>query len=79
LINSENILELLGFFWYEIIIIGVTIYGIVLIAKNYREFKPQSGLLPPPERKGVTCVLMNAGVAAAIAVFALELLGSLLI
>ena len=76
-INAGNILPLLGFLWYEVIIFGSAIFGIALIVKNYKSFKPQSGLLPPPERRGVTCVVMNAGTAAAIAVFAFTLLGSL--
>ena len=76
-VNAGNILGLLGFLWYELIVMGAAIFGIVLIVKNYKEFKPQSGLLPPPERRGISCVMMNSGVAAAIAVFALVLVGSL--
>ncbi len=77
-INSQNIFGFIGFLWYELIIIGVTIFGIVIVIKKYKDFKPVSGLLPPPERKAAVCVLLNSGVAAAIALFAFTLFGSLL-
>lgn len=77
-ITSENIFGLIGLMWYELIVIGTAIVGIVIMVKKRAEFKPQSGLLQPPEGKAVSCVLLNFGVAAAIALFALTLVGSLL-
>ncbi|MBO7310475.1 MAG: CPBP family intramembrane metalloprotease [Clostridia bacterium] len=78
-INSENILRVIGFLWYELIIVGVAIFGVVIAIKKRKEFKVHEGLLPPPEHKGVSCVLLNSGVAASIAIFAYTLLGSLLL
>jgi len=78
-ITQNNIFPLIALAWYELITIGGAIAGIVLICKNYKEFKPQSGLLPPPEGKGASCVMLNAGIAAAIAIFALTLFGSLVV
>ncbi len=62
---------------YEIFVMGASIAGIVLIVKNISKFKPESGLLPPPEGKTAGCVLLNSGIAAAIAVFSLTLVYSL--
>lgn len=74
----ENIIPLLGLLWYELLMYGMAIAGIVLIIKNLRQFKPQAGLLPPPEKGRVSVVLLNVGVAAAITVFSLTLVSSLL-
>ena len=77
-LTSENLFPLLALAWYELITIGGAIVGIVIICKKYKEFKPQSGLLPPPEGKGASCVMLNAGIAAAVAIFALTLFGSII-
>ena len=73
-INSSNILGLIGLMWYEIIYFGAIIAGIIIVIKKRNSFRLQAGILPPPEKKGASCVLMNAGVAAAIAVFAFTML-----
>ncbi len=80
MLNSENVVGFLVFFGYELLILGVSIFGIVLTVKSVksRRIRLDAGLLPPPEKKGVSCVLLNAGVAAAIAVFSLTLISSLL-
>ena len=76
-IDASNIFGLIGLMWYEIITYGMAIVGIILIVKKYKEFKPQTGLLPPPERKGISCVLLNSGVAASITIFSILMLLSL--
>lgn len=76
-VDATNIFGLIGLLWYEIITYGAAIVGIVLLVKKHKEFKPQAGLLPPPEGKGVSCVLLNGGVAAAITVFAITMLLSI--
>lgn len=76
-VNSENILGIILFLWYDVILMGAAAFGIYLIIKNWRRFKPETGLLPPPERRAASCVMLNSGVAAAIALFALTLIGSL--
>ena len=78
IINSSNIMGILLLLLYELITYGAAIAGVVLLIKKYKEFKPQTGILPPPERRGAACVLMNSGVAAAIALFAVVMLMSLL-
>lgn len=75
-INSSNIFGLIALLWYEIITYGAVIAGIVIIFKKRNSLRLQAGILPPPEKKGATCVMLNAGVAAAIAVFAFSLLTS---
>ncbi len=79
-ISSENIVGILLFSVYEIIIFAAVAFGIYLLFKNKKRIKFDSGLLSPPAGgKGAACVFLNFGVAAAIAVFALTLLGSLMI
>ena len=77
-ITSENIFGLIGLLWYEVLTYGLAIAGIVILVKQYKKVRLQQGLLPPPEGKGVSCVLLNAGVAAAITVFAITMLTSIM-
>ncbi len=80
LITSENIVGVVAFMGYELLMLGVTIFGIALLLKNKRRIRFDSGLLPPPEGgRGVSCVFLNFGVAAAIALFALSFMGTLLV
>ena len=63
---------------YELVYYGGAITGIVVVATQLHKFKPQKGApLPPPEGSGIRCVLLNAGMLTAMAIFALNLLGSL--
>ena len=78
-VTSENIFGFIGLLWYEAVTYGLAIAGIVIIVKQYKKIRLQAGLLPPPEGKGVSCVLLNAGVAAAITVFAITMLSSLML
>ena len=77
-ISAENIFSVLGFIWCEIIILGVSAFGIFLIVKKRNDFRPQSGLLPPPEGRGASCVMLSPGIAAAVALFAFTLFGSII-
>lgn len=77
-VDASNIFGVLGLVWYEIITYGLAIAGIVILFKQRKKIYLGVGLLPPPEGKGVSCVLLNAGVAAAIAVFAVTLLLSIM-
>jgi membrane protease YdiL (CAAX protease family) len=73
-----NIGAILLFLLYELLYYGGAIAGIVIIATQFRKFKIQkTGLLPPPEKRGVRCAIFNAGIITAAALFALNLLGSL--
>ena len=58
---------------------GMAIAGLVILIKNLSLFKPQAGLLPPPEKGRISVVLLNVGVAAAITVFSLSLVSSLIL
>ena len=78
MISADNILQYLALMWYELIALGAAIFGLVLLIKKRRQFTVHTGILPPPEKRGVSCVLLNSGVAAAITIFALTLVGSLL-
>lgn len=75
----DNVLPLLGLLWYELFMYGTAIAGLVILIKNLSLFKPQAGLLPPPEKGRVSVVLLNTGVAAAITVFSLTLVRSVII
>lgn len=77
-LNSKNLLSFLGLIWYEFLIMGITIFGIIIIITKWRKFKTEAGLLPPPREKAASCVLLNSGTAAAIALFAFTLLLSLI-
>ena len=63
---------------YEILMLGGAIVGVVLIVKKARKLRLQPGLLPPPREGRVANVFLNGGVAAALAVFALTFVLSLL-
>lgn len=63
---------------YEVLMVGGAIAGVVLIVKNAKKLRLQPGLLPPPREGRVADVFLNGGVAAALAVFALTFVLSLL-
>ena len=71
------IVPLLILFVYSGIQWAAAIVGVVLAIKNRIRFKPQRGVLLLPEKKGGSCLFLNAGVAAAIALFSLTLVGSI--
>ncbi len=77
--SGDSLFGLMLFLGYELLILTVSCVGIYLLFKNKRRIRFEVGLLPPPEKIGVSCVLMNFGVAAAIAIFALTLVASLAI
>ena len=76
--DTESLIGLIVLIVYELIIYAAMIAGVVIIIKKMRGFRLHTGILPPPEKKGFTCVMMNGGVAAAIAVLSFSLLGSVL-
>ncbi len=79
-IDSENLLRVMTFILYELVILFVAIFGMVMLFKSIKKIKFDGGLLPPPKgSRGVSALFMNSGVAAAIAIFALTLVGSLFI
>ena len=78
IISAGNLVPYIVYMWYSFMSIGLAVFGIVIIIKKRREFSIHEGLLPPPEKKGASCVLLSGGVAASIALFALTLLGSLM-
>lgn len=71
-------LPLLLLLVYEVFMTVGAIVGIVLMVKHKKKLRLQSGLLPPPREGRVANVLLNGGVAAALAVFAVIFLLSLL-
>ena len=75
---SENLISVAVLLLYETFIFGISVFGLVVLVKNRKKITLDAGLLPPPKGRAVQCVLLNGGVAAAIAVFAFSLLGSLL-
>lgn len=76
---TANMIPIFVLLIYELINFGGAIAGVIIIATQFRKFKLQSGILPPPEKKGASCALLNVGTAVAIALFTLNLLSSLLI
>ncbi len=79
MLSSENVLSVVVLLMYEILILGISVFGLVTLFKSRKKISLDEGLLPPPKGRAVQCVLLNAGVAAAIAVFAFTLLASLLL
>ncbi len=63
---------------YEVLMLVGSVVGIVLIVKHAKKLRLQSGLLPPPREGRVANVFLNGGVAAALAVFSLTFVLSLL-
>ena len=78
-ITSENTVGMTVFVLYELIIFAISIFGLVVLFKNIKKVTLDGGLLPPPKEKRIQCVFLNGGIAAAIAVFAFSLLGSLML
>ena len=63
---------------YEAIFLGGGVLGIVLLIKNRKKIRFREGLLPPPKEKRVATVFCSGGIAAAIAVFTVVFIVSLL-
>ncbi len=78
-LTAENMSGLLVFLIYELLTLAMIAVGFVVLFKNIKRIKFDTGLLPPPKgTAGVSCIFLNFGVAVAIAVFALNFLGSLI-
>lgn len=78
-VTSDNVVGLLILILYEVLILGASAIGIATLIKNRKRIKFDEGILPPPRYGRVRCVLLSAGIAAAIAVFAFSLIGSLIL
>ncbi len=63
---------------YEFVVFGFLIGGIVYYFVSAKKIRYEKGLLPLPQKGRVAAVLLNPGTAAAIAVFAVVFLLSLL-
>ena len=77
-VDSSNILPLIGFAWYEIFMLVSMILGVVIIIKNRRQFRISAGLIQLPEGRRAACVMFNSGVIAATVLFGFSLIESLL-
>ena len=77
-LTPEMALPILLTALYGLLSLAVCVFGIVTLIKGRRAIRFDSGILPPPKGQVISCLMLNFGVASAIAVFALELLGSLL-
>ncbi|MBR2354578.1 MAG: CPBP family intramembrane metalloprotease [Clostridia bacterium] len=75
---SPLMLPMLGVLLYEALMFVSIIVGIVFFFRRGRRMRLQSGLLPVPRSCRVSAVFLNAGVAAALTVFAGIFLLSLL-
>ena len=71
-------LPLLLLMGYEAFMLIGAIVGIVLLIKQSKKIRLHGGLLPPPKEGRVANVLLNGGVAAALTVFAVIFVLSLL-
>ena len=76
-LTSDMLLSLALTSLFSLISLAMVIFGIVTLIRNRRAITFDSGILPPPKGQGISCLFLNFGVASAIAVFALQLLGSL--
>lgn len=78
-ITAAASLSALAAILYSLLTLAVAVVGAVILVKNFRKIRFDSGILPPPRGKAASCALMNAGIAAAIAMYAFVLLGSLVV
>ncbi len=62
---------------YSFLQLGAAITGLVLLIKATKKYHLEAGLLPPPKKKRVSLVFLNAGVAASLAFFAFLFLFSI--
>jgi len=69
-------LALLGV--YELVMMGASVCGIVFLITGRKKLRLEPGLLPPPKEGRVANVFCNIGTAAALTVFALIFVLSLL-
>ncbi len=72
----DNILPVMLLLVYEGFVLAVSTVGIVMVIIKRREFTLHKGILPPPERWAGS-LFLNGGIAAAIAMLALNLVWSL--
>ena len=63
---------------YELFIFVTSILGVVFVVQGFKKIRFRAGLLPPPKKNRVGNVLLTGGVCAAIAVFSLIFILSLL-
>ncbi len=71
-------LPVLAFTAYELLFSLLSIVGVFVLFRSMRKFKPREGLLPPAKEGRVANIFCNAGVATAIAGFAVIFVISLL-
>lgn len=76
---AQNILPLGLILLYDLLFYGAAITGMILLYLNRRNIRLSDGLLMPPKKARVSCVLMNFGIASAILYFALSLVYSLML
>lgn len=63
---------------YEGIFLGGGVFGIVFLVKDRKKIRFCEGLLPPPKENRVSTVFCSGGIAAALAVFAIVFVLSLI-
>ena len=64
---------------YDGLVYAATIIGTILLIKSRKKYTVDTGILPPPKEGKAANVFMNAGVAAALAAFAIKFMLSLLL
>ena len=63
---------------YEGVFLGGAVLGIVFLVKDRKKIRFREGLLPPPKENRVSTVFCSGGIAAALAVFAIVFVLSLI-
>ena len=63
---------------YDLVMYAAAIIGIVLFFRSRKKYTLEAGLLPPPKKGRVGNIFLNAGVALALAAFAVTFILSLL-
>lgn len=77
-IMREYWLPMLVMMWYEAVLMGGSIAGVIFLIRGKRKIHFSAGLLPPPREGRVANVFCNIGVVTAITVFSGIFLLSLL-
>ena len=77
-IHAGNILPLIGFLWFWLLTTGSAVLGALIIIKKRRSFHLYEGLIPPPEKRALRCMITSSGIIASLILFSIILSDSIL-
>lgn len=72
-VNAEIILPLIAFLLFWLLTTAGAVIGAVIIIKKRHSFHLYEGLIPPPEKRALRCLMTSSGIIASLVLFALIL------